>query len=163
MLWLVPLSFFQGGCCMFLSISPPGHSDLSRSYDRGPRTCVLCFFSQSGPRLRLESDWSARFRWAAWFFLVSLQGGGEEYLTENEIFFKTNLLFKLMVLWAVRVWLFNACDISPLKMYEKGCCVKYYIIMLIITIKFYLPPTDHPTPKNQDWRELLLQILLGQS
>jgi len=74
MLWLVPLSFLQGGCCIFLSISPPGHSDLSTSYDRGPRTCVLCFLSQSGPRLRFESDWSARFRRAAWFFLVSLQG-----------------------------------------------------------------------------------------
>jgi len=48
---------------------------------------------------------------------------------------------------AVRVWIWRL-DISPPKLYKKCCWVKCYCTMSIISIKFYLPPTDHPTPKS---------------
>jgi len=40
-----------------------------------------------------------------------------------------------------------AQDMSQPNLYEKGCRVKHYSTMLMLIIKFYLPPTD-PTLKT---------------
>ena len=72
--------------------------------------------------------------------------------------------------WGV-LWGASSLNVTPLKYHRQNCTKKAVVqniiisgTMLIITIKFYLPPTDHPTPKNkigENWEHSFSGVYLS--